>query len=188
MFLRRPAGGTRGGFCGACHTGALQVAGGRYDPHRMLNEKGEVLTDACLFCHESSLDMKNRTAREGKARLRADGVSLCIGCHSRHRDYFEPGHIGIEATQRVIARLRIARPAAKPTTMPQTQPARGVEPMRLPLENGRRVVCSTCHNPHPRGVFAAGSELCDGEMSEGGKNRLALRGPDKDVCRVCHEQ
>ncbi len=105
LFLRRPSGGTRGGFCGACHTGAVQVAGGRYDPHRMLNEKGEVLTDACLFCHESFLDMKNRTAREGNARLRADGVSLCIGCHSRHRDYFEPGHIGIEANKEDIYTL-----------------------------------------------------------------------------------
>jgi hypothetical protein len=188
VFLRLPPRGTEGGFCGACHIAAVKVIGGRYNPHAMLNDKGESILDACLFCHDLSFDPRNRTTRTDDARLRADGIGLCIGCHPQHRDYFEPGHIGLRVPPGIMSNILVAAPpATRPESSPQTQPAMR-ERTRIPLDEGRRIVCFTCHNPHPRGVFTAGSELSNGEMTDGSQNRLALRGPGKDVCSVCHKQ
>ena len=188
-FLRTVPRATLGGFCGACHVAAAKARGGRYNPHVMLDKQSKPIRNACLFCHQPLFNLADRVGRTGDAGLRADGVVLCGGCHSRHRDYFEPGHIGMQVPAGIKARLVQAEraKAAGSRSAPQSQPA-GPEPTLLPLGKGDRIVCVTCHNPHQEGVFPPGSPLGEGAMTEGPRNRLALRGPGEDVCRVCHNE
>lgn len=204
-FLRAVAGVQSGGdrmaFCVACHVAAAREKGGRYNPHIMLDDKGQPVGQACGFCHQTSLKYDGRLSenqpdtflgranRTGDAKLRGDPIAMCAICHPRHVEWFEPGHIGLPLPAAMKARLVAGvstRPAA--TSLPaQTQPA-GSASVRLPLGAGDRIVCSTCHNPHQEGLFPPGSELGEGGLRWGpNRQRLPFRGPGKDLCRVCHE-
>lgn len=184
-FLRQSPTDTPGGFCGACHVAAAKAKGGRYNPHTMLKASGKPIRESCLFCHMPSFKLDSRLIRTGNAGLRNNGIGICVGCHPRHSDYFEPGHIGLTLTSEIKQKLtRITR---QQDLAPTSQPADTVR-TALPLEVGSRIVCATCHNPHPMGLFPLGSELNEGAMTKDSSNPLALRGPAKDVCRVCHDQ
>ncbi len=159
---------------------ASQPLEGLYEPHKMLDASVHG-REACLLCHLPTFTPDLRGTRTGHAGLRAESISLCAGCHSQHIDYFEPGHIGLTVTPAIKARLTRSAASSQPADRPLHRSS-----TRLPLGEGDRIVCVTCHNPHPRGLFPTGSEMSEGAMSDDSSNPLALRGPAKDVCRVCH--
>lgn len=187
-FLREPAADGMTNWCGKCHAAAKQGPGQRYNPHQMLDERGQIKSSACQLCHVSPMENMRAGQRGGQPHLRSDGISLCAACHRSHIDYFEPGHIGLRINRRSMDRLmKAVRPptATMPASLPATRPA-GAQPL-LPLGTDQRIVCSTCHNPHPQGLFAAGSDLAIGAMTTATQgNQLGLRF-GKDVCRACHE-
>lgn len=188
-FLRPVSGQGPTAFCGECHVAAFQPGAGRFNVHRMLDGTGQRNLSVCRFCHLPSLDLNGPPMRSGKPLLRADGISLCAACHTTHVDYFEPGHIGHDVTEPMRTRMLALEPvlwAGRPL-FPQSQPA-GTEQPRLPLEDNRRIVCATCHNPHQEGVFAQWSVLADGAVApEQEKTYARLRGLNKDLCYACHE-
>jgi hypothetical protein len=66
-----------------------------------------------------------------------------------------------------------------------------LQPTRLPLGIGNRVVCSTCHNPHQAGLFPPEADLGMGAMKpreEQGPESLEMRGLGRGICRGCHNQ
>jgi predicted CXXCH cytochrome family protein len=157
-------------FCAHCHEARAYH---RYDPHRMLDDDGKTIEGACLTCHTRAMarDVKTRT---GHAALRSDGITLCVGCHNRHVDWFEPGHIGAMLNEKVKAQL-----ARRATAIGD----------RLPTEAPGRVVCATCHNPHQAGVFPPDSVLAHGGQRVDVAHRApALRGLGKELCLACHNQ
>lgn len=191
FFLRDCENGSLLKFCAKCHVPQMHR---RFNPHVMLREDGEALPQVCGFCHRGPADQRNRTARLGEAELRGDEVGLCGGCHTRHLEWFEPGHVGVKVRPEMKAYM-IAREAVAETggALPASQAVRsatdGREPTRLPLGPGDRIVCSTCHNPHQEGVFPKGSVLSCGALP--GTRRAApapLRGLGKDICIGCHNK
>lgn len=152
-------------FCARCHVRSESHT--RHNPHRMLTPSGELVKRACLLCHLSTPEATDRMARTGQPELRTNEFSLCLNCHSRHVDYFEPGHIGAKVPQEIRETLR----------------------GRLPLSDDDLILCSTCHNPHQAGLFPEGSELARGAMTYDGKVRsLGFRGLDKELCLACHKK
>jgi len=65
----------------------------------------------------------------------------------------------------------------------------GATPQQLPLGPRDTIVCSTCHNPHERGVFPEDSMLAAGaSVWRPGEQGRKLRGRGEDICSGCHEQ
>lgn len=163
-FENRPKGNPfylRGGpyadsltFCASCHASEPSQQA-RFNPHRMRTADGRNNDTACAFCHTRTFNADELTTRTGNASLKAGGVALCMGCHRRHVDWFDPGHIGASATPGILDRL----------TASMSDVTASAAKARLPLESGRTVVCATCHNPHETGVFPKDSMLAIGAIA-----------------------
>lgn len=168
-FLRGPLGGGDPAYCAQCHVESLHQ---RRNPHVMLDAGRAPVADACAFCHTEDLTARVAQARTGTALLRSEEITLCGACHQRHPDFFTPGHLGATFRNERCSQA-LVRNASSPNP--------------LPVPEGRRIVCSTCHNPHERGVFPAGSPLDLGAMEAGGAGKgVPLRIPGGGLCSNCH--
>jgi predicted CXXCH cytochrome family protein len=146
-------------FCGNCHVDQALV---RLDPHRVRGSDGQPA--GCNACHAPAAAPAEGG---GPSVLRGSEPALCLNCHATHHDYFEPGHLG----------------AAVSDAMRGYMAAQGA---RLPLAGGALIQCSTCHNPHGPGTFAAGSAQAAGELGGTGPEHLRLRGYGRELCGACH--
>jgi hypothetical protein len=194
-FLRGPY-QSLAAFCAVCHVNSSTQS--RYNPHRMLKSDGKVDEGTCAFCHEGDISKRiGENARIGPD-LKRDVISLCLGCHTQHLDWFDPGHVGRKAPAKIRAQMLAfeSTPTGKPVDAAHLQEALRSEkrPQWLPLGPEDRVVCSTCHNPHQEGVFPEDSVLSRGGQSPAvwsapsGRKNLPLRGLGEEVCRECHDK
>jgi hypothetical protein len=199
-FLRGRGGPDAVAYCGRCHTATAQQ--GRFNPHRMILPDGRVDKRNCGFCHTRTFEPEQLRERTGQAALKRDVITLCVGCHTRHIDFFEPGHIGTRVTPEIMRRL--LEMAAQDESIDGNEIERamqqGTHRTRLPLGRAATVVCSTCHNPHEAGIFPPGSVLRLGGMDwahrpatmpvagaapAGGSATIDVRlGPN--LCGECH--
>jgi len=191
-FLRGYEGGSLLAFCALCH---IEPKYHRYKLHDMLTRDGKPIESKCLFCHTEEIKRANMMVRTGRAELRTDPLTLCESCHTEHLDYFEPGHPGstVKPEMRgfMVAFEELGFVAGRYPTPGQIEAAArsGREPQHLPLWTGDKVVCSTCHNPHQKGVFPPGSVLAYGAMTpEEMTRRYHLRGVEKEICVACHDK
>lgn len=188
-MLRGYTGGSLSDFCAKCHVAS--PAHKPFNPHVMLDDKGEVNLRNCLLCHRETSDVIQHKTRTGQPDLLADPISLCVRCHQRHVDYFEPGHIGRPVPAGIRAYMLAREDLGMGTTLTPAEIARyeGIsrQPQRSPLGPGNRLVCSTCHNPHQHGLFPPNSPLGLGGMKVHVPNRPPeMRGLGKETCRGCH--
>jgi predicted CXXCH cytochrome family protein len=170
VFLRGYDGRDLGRFCNNCHVRAAEAE--RFSPHLMLDEDAKIVPSACTYCHSGvpKLELTGQ-ADPQTVKLRHGEAALCMGCHTRHLDYFEPGHIGRKV------------PAGMKAYMATT------EARRLRLAAGDRVTCTTCHNPHQQGVFPPGSAEARGAIRPGDSRRnLGLRLAHTELCCACHRK
>ncbi|MBN2563190.1 MAG: hypothetical protein JXQ75_19885 [Phycisphaerae bacterium] len=172
-FLRGYDGHDLAAFCNKCHVRADKPQ--RFSPHVMLDDGGRIVPSACTYCHVGvpKAEPAGETDRTDRAavQLRHDGAAFCMGCHTRHMDYFEPGHIG----RKVPARMKAHMATTKAN--------------RLRLAAGDMVTCTTCHNPHQQGVFPPDSAGASGAIRPGDSRRsLGLRLPHSELCRACHQK
>jgi len=176
-------------FCAKCHVAAVMARARQYSPHIMLDAEGRPDCQVCLFCHQQRLNCERRERRTGQPLLRADGITLCVGCHGAHIDYFEPGHIGRIAPAWIIRNMQKADKRARSQPTNDDRGSQGARlPQRLPLGPGYRIECATCHNPHQAGLFPAGSPLGWGAMEHRDHERPKLRGFGKEICWACHDR
>lgn len=199
-FVRDYDGADLRAWCGRCHEPGQ--AGLRWNPHTAAHTPAGAEA-ACLLCHSEAMEPPDAYVRRGEPRLRLEEPALCLGCHHWHVDYFEPGHIGRVMPEEMKEHLAAASPRLLAASGVRTE-AGSVGGMALPLQDGGRVVCSTCHNPHGEGVFPEDSLLglgalplrrkqsaAEGEPRPGVPMygaQVALRLPRKDLCFACHER
>lgn len=151
-------------FCANCHIDNSSHK--RHNPHDMIDEAGEVRRDACLYCHNEKVSMDRSGRRTHQSALIDDETSICLGCHTRHVDFFEPGHQG--------------------TKMDKSMQKRVTD---LPLTKKQTITCSTCHNPHGAGWFAPNSTLARGAQADFDQSdAMKMRGYGNNICGACHEQ
>jgi len=172
-FLRGEPRGASIAFCGTCHAPAGHA---KFNPHRMLTVDGAIAADQCRFCHAQEMP-RDISIRTGDPRLVADEITLCARCHGLHPDFFEPGHIGRTVPKPMLDVLRHGSRADGGSAVTDL----------LPLADSSRIVCSTCHNPHQAGLFAAGAPLAAGAMDfDNGPVEFALRASVSHSCTICH--
>ncbi len=175
MFLRDFEDGHKAAFCLKCHTPG--TGSGKHNPHLIVQPDGSIANDGCLFCHDETMtfDKRNQKFRTGESHLVGAELILCIGCHTQHIDYFDPGHIGVVASEKILNNLAQTRLGDREALTV------------LPLGEGNVVRCTTCHNPHQKGVFEDGSLLGLGGLRfEPNRRELALRGAGDRICETCH--
>ena len=191
-YIRGYEGGSLLVFCARCH---IEPRYQRYKLHEMVARDGKPIREKCRFCHTEAIGSGDQMVRTGNAELRTDIVTLCESCHMQHVDYFEPGHVGAKVKPQMKAFMAAFEalgtvPGRYPTREQLDEALRsGREPGRLPLGPDDRVVCSTCHNPHQKGLFPEQSVLAYGAMTPDEMPvQLHLRGLGKEICVACHDK
>lgn len=162
------------GFCSSCHVAEAYEP---FNPHKMTGPDGAVMKQRCDHCHVADLTARIAGSRRDEPALIADEMTLCSGCHPRHIDWFDPGHLGMKVNRSMLARLATGIDDGNDPTSSS-----------LPLTRENRIMCSTCHNPHPATLFAAGAELGAGGMARdaSGRSNLGLRSRGAKLCIACH--
>jgi predicted CXXCH cytochrome family protein len=152
----------RRAICFKCHSGEKYAA---YNPHRMLDDEGNVRIEngkpVCLWCHSKKPDPA--VDRTNDVRFRADVGFLCWRCHP-----LMPINL--------LAQHFLVRPSAKTRQIMQESEERLL--MILPLVPRDRITCSTCHNPHQKGVIQREA------AAKGADTVSRLRSPS--ICYGCH--
>ncbi|MBI5904592.1 MAG: hypothetical protein HZB86_03440 [Deltaproteobacteria bacterium] len=143
-------------FCYRCHSEEKEV----YDnPHRQVDAFGRVRGESCRFCHKGIPDPDRRKPED--LELVGEDASVCSNCHQ-----IRP-HPGAE--HGVL--LKGEKLARKEEYEKRHQ-------VRLPLAADGKIKCSTCHNPHAKGVLK-------GEAGVGAGSRWRV--PDfREMCAPCH--
>lgn len=184
-WLRPPVGQGPDAFCASCHK---PVQFSRVNPHRMMTPEGQPVPADCLLCHTRPPDPRTMV-RAGQWDLRADVMTLCRSCHFFHVDWFEPGHMGATVPPKILAHMRAkeivgltSRPSREMVARLQTENAR---PQKWALGAGDTLICTSCHNPHQKGVFPEGSELGDDAMEIEG-DRVTSKILVPQMCLRCH--
>ena len=174
-------------FCQRCHQ---EQAYRKLNPHLMLTGQGEIVDDACLFCHTKRLD-RNLKERTGKPLLRSSQTELCHDCHLQHKDPMNQGHMGLPLKPDRMVTMRakeILGLSANPSRQYLAQLKAARDPLTLLVpDKDNRITCSTCHNPHQSGVFPADSPLDYRSMRLNRQNKLFSPMHEQVWCRHCHE-
>ena len=152
-------------LCFKCHAEEKYV---KIDPHIMLDNRGGILNvnekSVCLFCH--SVQPNPATDRTGDVVFRADVAFLCWRCHpSMANSLFFKEHFLVTPSMEMRRFIGAQEQRLQVT---------------LPLVPRDRITCSTCHNPHQKGVIFS-------VPSASGADALhRLRLPSDKICIVCH--
>jgi len=164
-------------YCARCHVESTHE---KWNPHRM-NRDGAVWGNACLSCHTELMQGGANALRTGRSNLKAPEPTLCLGCHTSHVEFFEPGHTGVSVTDRMLTHIETQDTTPMPAT--SSRPSQV-----LPFGPRRTIVCSTCHNPHERGVFPENNLLALGALGQerGSQRGYGLRFPGSTLCMACH--
>jgi hypothetical protein len=149
--------------CFDCHTQELLV---KINPHKMLDEEGKRSSVngqlVCLLCHSLKPDLAKDSA--DTVLFNADIAFLCWRCHPQmHGDVIEK-HFLVAPSDDFLATMKKAVAGGK---------------FNLPLVPRKRITCTTCHNPHQRGVIPLGP------AAAGADSLHRLR--DANVCAGCHK-
>jgi len=141
--------------CFKCHGKAAYEG---VNPHEsMLDEEGGLKRATCLFCHEVVPDPEVDTFRTIK--LRASPAFLCWRCHEPMPGKFFKTHFLAKPDKQLVMEMRKSG-------------------LLFPLDPAGRVTCSTCHNPHQKGIMK------NTEAKKGAGTKFMLR--YKSICKNCH--
>jgi hypothetical protein len=159
------------------------------NPHLMLTADREVIAGRCLVCHTEVLD-RSAGARTGRAALRGGETAVCLSCHAKHKDQFNPGHLGSKVKPEMLAYIRarevVGLAAPIGSALLAQAKAAGGRPTLLPLAADGTIACTTCHNPHQAGAFPAGTPLAYRPMRVvDGRAVSPVRGDQ--WCGHCHD-
>lgn len=162
-------------FCQNCHKPQRSKM---YNPHLMLKPDKTYRVDACRFCHLPKTKNKR--------------LDLCRSCHPRHVDWFQPGHIAAKMSAEMQA-YAAAREHTGPTTRPSRQliaemKSAGARPTWTRPDPDGKVVCTTCHNPHLEGLFAADHKMAHGTMKLAAPDKVVSPVRTWRLCIRCHNK
>ena len=143
-------------FCYRCHAEDKEV----YDnPHRQIDGFGRIRAESCRFCHRVAPDPARKTP--GNLEMVGEDSQVCSNCHQ-----IRP-HPGVDHN----VPLRGEKLSRKEEYEQRQK-------VSLPLSSDGKIKCSTCHNPHAKGVLK-------GEAGVGAGSKWRV--PDfREMCAPCH--
>jgi hypothetical protein len=164
-FLRGAPYVSRTSLCFKCHD---ETKFKRLDPHNQLTADGKIIEDKCLYCHVDKPDQDSATFDEVK--LIGDLKVLCFRCHFKQSQFhpINANHL-LKPNEKILSNLK------------NSEATFGVV---LPLDYEGKITCSTCHNPHEKGVIP-GDRASSKGASE--KYRLRLAQENLIICAACHK-
>jgi hypothetical protein len=118
-------------FCYQCHSDKDNQ---RPNIHVMVGEKGAIKEQNCLYCHEQ-VNLRRQEPRQlADVNLRLPIEDVCLGCH------LKTPHLNAAEHQE-------AKPKDKMKKHMQTSIQK--HGIILPLSQDGKVICVSCHAPHP---------------------------------------
>ncbi len=137
--------------------------------HQMIGQGGNILKvqgkPVCLFCHREQPDPLRDRTRD--VTFKADVGFLCWRCHPPMPETeFFGAHFLVTPARRTLKYMK--RFEKKNTII-------------LPIVPHDRITCSTCHNPHQRGVIKHEPATKGADAS----NRLRMT--RQEICIACHQ-
>ena len=149
-------------ICFRCHESDLYEI---FNPHDQLDEKSETREDTCQYCHEPADPSKKEEVPVGPPF-----VDICRSCH--------------RVTAHPAGKNHLRRPPPKMMSFLQRNVRQNK--LYLPLNARDEVYCSTCHNPHEKGVVQEDDIKSQGAEGDHSKEyRVRARPPD--LCLTCHD-
>ncbi|PLX43104.1 MAG: hypothetical protein C0608_00155 [Deltaproteobacteria bacterium] len=146
-------------FCYNCHP---KAGDGGLSPHRQVDEKGNIVTSACVFCHIRTEDFELEDP--GILAYKFSPLELCVKCHNSSPHPSGINHI-VEISPEKKAKLEDYEERHR---------------VFMPIDSKGMISCTTCHNPHDKGV-TSGSEAL------GAEEELRWRVPSfAELCTPCH--
>lgn len=134
-------------FCRVCH-GQKDLS--RLNPHEnMLKPDNSPNLNACFFCHTSAPSTEV-AAKWQDSDFHIPPASLCIGCHS------ESPHAGVLEHSIEITGENLERFKQKEEELA----------ISIPLSSDGKIICVTCHNPHPKGIAVQNVVIEEIELKE----------------------
>jgi predicted CXXCH cytochrome family protein len=151
-------------LCYECHP---QENYRQFDPHRyQLVDEGTINREMCLLCHSDIPNLFTTDPKEFK--LKAKLEDYCIGCHSEQvkAHPMRKDHYGKRVSKEFYDIINSFG---------------NIAAYFIPLSN-ERLVCTTCHNPHQRGVSHNKAAM------KGEDERWRLRFVGYEMCNICHRR
>ena len=124
-------------FCFNCHD--KKTSGERPNIHNMLDEAGQIKKEHCTYCHEEVQEERDRPHRKEEYKLRMAPEKLCYGCHLRTPHFNALGH-QVKPSDKINQRRKASEKELG---------------IILPLSSEGKVMCASCHSPHPPGLIDA---------------------------------
>ncbi|NOU12566.1 MAG: hypothetical protein HOO92_01175 [Methylococcaceae bacterium] len=146
-------------FCYQCHN---KKDNERPNIHVMLEKNGEIKKQNCLYCHEEVNEQREKPRKPADLKLRLPIENVCLGCHLKTPHLNAPEHQEAKPKDEMKKHMKVE--AEK-------------HGITLPLSNAGKVMCVSCHSPHPDGVI-------DGKKNPAG--RQVLGDVEKGVEYVKH--
>ncbi|MEW6428945.1 MAG: hypothetical protein AB1568_13025 [Thermodesulfobacteriota bacterium] len=151
-------------FCFKCHYQEKYAA---IDIHQMLDDGGNFRQLngrlVCSYCHIETPHPDKDTTYD--VHFRADAPFLCWRCHPAMPGNFFHEHFLVKPSEKVLARK---------------QQYEQEHTVILPLVPRGKISCSTCHNPHQKGV------LSEPAAARGADYWARLRLRPTELCLACH--
>ncbi|MBA4373276.1 MAG: hypothetical protein C0402_10515 [Thermodesulfovibrio sp.] len=152
-------------ICMKCHYDEQYAA---IDPHVMLDSNYQIKevngAPVCVICHTAVPEQEGVAS---KVNFKAEIAFLCWRCHPPMPDTFFKQHFLVRPS---LSTLEVMR---------RTESEKGIS---FPLLNRGRVTCSTCHNPHQKGVIEFGPARAGEDEHD------KLRMPPNEICSGCHDR
>jgi len=174
-------------FCFRCH------APENYRPfnaHDQLNA-GKTKADTCGWCHVDVPAVDSQPREGASFGLRAQAAALCRNCHVVAQSHPVASHLSATPSAEMVQYMSAYEMKSK-MRLPFAQLleiARATKrtPRSIPLDEDGRVTCSSCHNPHEKGLLPGGNPRAVGaEPKQAANHRLRI--PQGSVCVACHQK
>lgn len=170
LFLRTGPFRDRVQLCFYCHKAKNY---NRYNPHEQI-KNGKIVKNTCSLCHKNVKNLNSDTAtKDIRLRSEKDINKLCTNCHP-----WRP-HPGWEMA---ITQKKPTNHLVKPSRAMKARMMKMKNEMGIDLPLGPKtgkVTCSTCHNPHQKGVIKSATH----KTGPGNPRKLRII----KSCSFCHE-
>ncbi|MFH1717551.1 MAG: hypothetical protein ABIF19_09395 [Planctomycetota bacterium] len=175
-------------FCSNCH---VQEDYQPFNAHDQF-QVGEAKPDACLWCHVSAPDISSRLKEGASYELRGGVSEVCGNCHRMAKGHpTENAHMYATPSEEMMWYMS-AYEMRDRMNMPLKQLLEYVRAARrtvrsIPFDESGRITCSSCHNPHEKGLLPNWNPRSFGaEPRKSVNHRLRVSGGIS--CRACHQK
>lgn len=174
-------------FCFRCHAPENYRP---FNPHDQL-EAGQPKTDTCGWCHADAPSVDSQPREGASYGLRAKAAALCRNCHVVAQSHPVAGHMDATPSAEMVQYMSAyeMKPKMRLPFAQLLEIARATKraPRSIPLDEAGRITCSSCHNPHEKGLLPGGNPRAVGaEPKQAANHRLRIL--QGSVCVTCHQK